>query len=378
MQFSHRTIYIPDEWPEIPEQPEITPGYGAAISVNGTSYPLARGTKSGVNYLGYENGNNVIQLTMQQLQELARDAAGRALNQNDTMTMKNGFSAYTNLVDNIRRLLVTTRGNNDGHNAVYAMNVDLGHAAAKNGYALDKADGTLELVKRNASISGTGSLTYGDTDGTIKAWNAQVQRLADGSSITYSTSIKAGSAYTHDWGSRHTPNHGTHTDSVTIDGITITDADGHVVPADANYDLTTTGSILINKAKLTIDTDGNTREYGQAAEVASDIAWSAHVRHADTAVVTAGRQKRTNHVGTYDLIAHFTDTSNYEVFVGDIGKEILTPKTVYAEVSRSGSDLDHISWQVVRNPESQLVNGTRGYSSMVWDRSYPVRTSCLA
>ena len=59
------TIYIPDGWPEIPGQPEITPGYGAAISVNDTSYPLARGTKSGVNYLGYKNGNNVIQLTMQ-------------------------------------------------------------------------------------------------------------------------------------------------------------------------------------------------------------------------------------------------------------------------------------------------------------------------
>ena len=70
---------------------------------------------------------------MQQLQELARDAAGRALNQNDTTTMKNGFSAYTNLVDNIRRLLATTRGNNDGHNAVYAMNVDLKQAVAKNG-----------------------------------------------------------------------------------------------------------------------------------------------------------------------------------------------------------------------------------------------------
>lgn len=31
-----------------------------------------------------------------------------------------------------------------------------------------------------------------------------------------------------------------------------------------------------------------------------------------------------------------------------------------AEVSRSGSDLDYIFWQVVRNPESQLVNGDQG------------------
>lgn len=67
--------------------------------------------------------------------------------------------------------------------------------------------------------------------------------------------------------------------------ITITDAEGHVISADANYDLSTTGTIQVNKAKLIIDTAGNTREYGQAAEVASDIAGAASIRHADTAVV---------------------------------------------------------------------------------------------
>lgn len=63
---------------------------------------------------------------------------------------------------------------------------------------------------------------------------------------------------------------------------------------------------------------------------------------------------------SYDLNAHFTDTSNYEVYAGTTEKEILTPKTIYAEVSGNGSDLDHISWQVTRNPESQLVNGDQG------------------
>lgn len=276
----------------------------------------------------------------------------------------------------------TARGNNDGHYAVYDMNVDPGQATAKNGYILGEDDGTLELVKRHASISGTGSLTYGDTDGTIKTWNGRVDGLADGSTITYNTSIKNGSAYTHDRGSRHTANHGTYDDSVAFDGITITDADGQVVSADANYDLTTTGSIQVNKAKLIVDTDGNTREYGQVAEVASDLAGAAHIRNADTAVlngdnvedvltemglhttsdalVTVDGQKRTNHVGSYDLTAHFTDTANYDVVTGIIGKEIITPKTIYAEVDGSGSDFDHISWKVIQNPESQLVNGDQG------------------
>lgn len=80
---------------------------GATISIGGTNYTLARGTKSGVNYLGYKQGNNVVQLTTTQLQNLAYDAATRALNKDDTTTMKNGSSAYTNLVDNIRRLLAS-------------------------------------------------------------------------------------------------------------------------------------------------------------------------------------------------------------------------------------------------------------------------------
>lgn len=277
----------------------------------------------------------------------------------------------------------TARGNNDGHYAVYDMDVDLGQAAAKNGYILGKDDGTLELVKRHALISGTGSLTYGDTDGILKTWDEQqVQGLADGSAITYDVSIKDDSDYTADRGSRDTANAGTYADSVSFDNITIVDAEGNIISADANYDLTTTGAIQVHKARLTIDTDGNTREYGQAAEVASDIAGAAHIRHADTAVVngdnvadiltemglhttsdalvTVDGQQRTNHVGAYDLNAHFTDTSNYEVYAGTTGKEILTPKTIYAEVSGNGSDLDHISWQVTRNPESQLVNGDQG------------------
>lgn len=78
---------------------------GATISIGGTNYTLARGTKSGVNYLGYQNGNTVVQLTTEQLKSLADGAAKRA--KNDTTAMKNGSSAYTNLVDNIRRLLAS-------------------------------------------------------------------------------------------------------------------------------------------------------------------------------------------------------------------------------------------------------------------------------
>lgn len=79
----------------------------SGATIPGTNYTLARGTKSGVNYLGYQNGGNVVQLTVGQLQELAKAAAKRALDKNDNTVMKNGSSAYTNLEDNIRRLLAS-------------------------------------------------------------------------------------------------------------------------------------------------------------------------------------------------------------------------------------------------------------------------------
>ncbi len=160
----------------------------------------------------------------------------------------------------------TEKSGSDGKNAVYDLNVNLNGATAKDGYVLKNENATLEIVKRKASITGTGTQTYGDTDGTIKNWKDTQTNIADGSTVSYTTSIKSDSDYTKNQGSRYTADHGTYNDSVSFDKLTITDIKGNKVNIADNYDLTTTGTIEVGKAKLTVNTDGKITTYGTVDE----------------------------------------------------------------------------------------------------------------
>lgn len=161
----------------------------------------------------------------------------------------------------------TEKSGADGKNAVYDLNVNLNGATAKNGYVLKNENATLEILKRQASITGKGTQTYGDTDGTIKKWQQDTQtNIANGSKVTYDTSVKPGSAYTDNQKGRNTADSGTYENSVSFDNLKITDAKGNEVNIADNYDLTTTGTIDVAKAKLTVNTDGKTTTYGTVDE----------------------------------------------------------------------------------------------------------------
>lgn len=160
----------------------------------------------------------------------------------------------------------TEKSGADGKNAVYDLNVNLNGATAKDGYVLKSENATLEILKRKASITGTGTQTYGDTDGTIKNWTDTQTNIADGSTVSYTTSIKSDSDYTKNKGSRNTADHGTYNDSVSFDGLKITDSKGNDVSIADNYDLTTTGTINVGKAQLIVNTDGKTTTYGTVNE----------------------------------------------------------------------------------------------------------------
>ena len=150
----------------------------------------------------------------------------------------------------------TEKSGADGKNAVYDLNVNLNEATAKDGYVLKNENATLEIVKRQASITGSGTQIYGDTDGTIKNWTDTKNNIANGSAVTYDTSVKSGSAYTDNQKGRNTADYGTYEDSVSFDNLKITDAKGNEVNIADNYDLTTTGTIDVAKAKLIVNTDG--------------------------------------------------------------------------------------------------------------------------
>lgn len=245
--------------------------------------------------------------------------------------------------------VATEKSGADGNNAVYDLNVNLNGATAKDGYVLKNENATLEIVKRKASITGQGKQTYGDKDGTIKAWKDTQTNIAKGSTVTYDTSVKSDSAYTDNQKGRDTADYGTYEDSVSFDKLKITDANGKEVTIADNYDLTTTGTIDVAKAKLTVNTDGKTTTYGtvdedykssldkttqalngdKEAELLKELGLTYMLDPNDSAYIDSDGDRKydkTNHVkyksdGTYDSykldVANANTLKNYDVTVND-------------------------------------------------------------
>ena len=51
------------------------------------------------------------------------------------------------------------------------------------------------------------------------------------------------------------------------------------------------------------------------------------------------------------------ELNNYKVTVGNTAKVYLTPKDIYTEVNGKGSTLKDLTWEIVRDPKDQMVNG---------------------
>lgn len=258
----------------------------------------------------------------------------------------------------------TEKSGADGKNAVYDLNVNLNGATALAGYNLKTENATLEIVKRQASITGSGTQTYGDTDGAIKNWTDTKNNIANGSAVTYDTSVKSGSAYTDNQKDRNTADYGTYEDSVSFDNLKIIDAKGNEVNIADNYDLTITGTIDVAKAKLIVNTDGKTTTYGTVDEsYTSKLDDSTKALNGDDANKLIsdlgltyktdayqdsdgdGKYDRTNHVkytsdgkdyDSYALdVANTNTLTNYEVTVND--------STVTLERAKATVDTDKVT-----------------------------------
>ena len=257
----------------------------------------------------------------------------------------------------------TEKSGADGKNAVYDLTVNLNDAKALDGYAIDTENGKLEIKKRTASITGKGTQTYGDTDGIIKNWTDTQTNIAKGSTVTYDTSVKSGSAYTDNQKDRNTADYGTYENSVSFDNLKITDAKGNEVSIADNYDLTTTGTITVGKAKLIVNTDGKTTTYGTVDEsYTSKLDDSTKALNGDDADKLIsdlgltyktdayqdtdgdGKYDRTNHVkytsdDQYDSymldVANTNTLKNYDVTVND--------STVILERAKATVDTDKVT-----------------------------------
>ncbi len=258
----------------------------------------------------------------------------------------------------------TEKSGADGKNAVYDLNVDLNGAAAKAGYVLKNENATLEILKRKASITGKGTQTYGDTDGTIKNWTDTQTNIAEGSTVTYDPSVKSDSKYTDNQKGRNTADYGTYEDSVSFDKLKITDANGKEVDIADNYDLTTTGTIDVAKARLIVNTDGKTTTYGTVDEdykssldkttqalngdKEADLLQELGLTYKTDAYQDSngdGTYDRTNHVkyasngkeyDSYTLdVANTNTLKNYDVTVND--------STVTLERAKATVDTDNVT-----------------------------------
>lgn len=275
----------------------------------------------------------------------------------------------------------TEKSGADGKNAVYDLNVNLNGATAKNGYVLKNENATLEILKRKASITGKGTQTYGDTDGTIKKWQQDTQtNIANGSKVTYDTSVKPGSAYTDNQKGRNTADFGTYENSVSFDNLKITDVKGNEVNIAANYDLTTTGTIDVAKAKLNINIDDTSATYGSSEWTPYTYKLDKLVNGDTSASITVGdwqnggiktdttdKNVKTQNVGgSYQLTGKFELTGdiakNYKIGTVNPGKAIVNPKDIYIYTEGNGSTLSDVTWTKIE--KDKLVNGDS------WDNGF--------
>lgn len=281
----------------------------------------------------------------------------------------------------------TEKSGADGKNAVYDLNVNLNGATAKDGYVLKSENATLEILKRKASITGTGTQTYGGEKGKFDWKETKQENIAQGNTVFYTTSVKSGSSYTDNQKGRNTADSGTYENSVSFDSLKIKDANGNEVNIADNYDLTTTGTIDVAKAKLIVNTDGKTTTYGTVDEsYTSRLDDSTKALNGDDAKKLIsdlrltyktdayqdndgnGTYDRTNHVkytsdgkdyDSYKLdVANTNTLNNYEVTVKD--------STVTLERAKATVDTDKVTtdYGTVKNTYTShfntAVNGDNG------------------
>lgn len=265
----------------------------------------------------------------------------------------------------------------DNKKAIYLFNVGKENAAGLNGYALDTKNADIEIIKRKANITGTGTQTYGGEKGKFDWTETEKKNIAPGSNVSYTTSVKSGSAYTDNRKDRNTADSGTYKDSVSFDNLKITDSKENDVNIADNYDLTTTGTINVAKAKLTL-TVGNTEttygtafdpktySYTLAGNTNGDSEDDVRNNQIEVSYSNGGEKSdpnnsavKTQNAGDYDLTGTFTlkgDTAqNYEIDKVNPGNAIVHPKDIYIRAEGNGFTLNDVTWTKISR--DSLVNG---------------------
>ena len=277
-----------------------------------------------------------------------------------TATRTGGDKAPANEPDN--KAIYNIKATSDSYNLT-----DKGRASGYAG-ATAKDGGTVEIRRRQINVNGSGNQTYGNA--TINDWTLTAtltgkqegvtgEAIVNGNQLDNSTdilSIKSGSTYAVNQAGRTTAdaNETPYTDAVNMENV------GFKNDAGVNYEIVKAqGDLTVDRADLTIHTDGFTATYGDVPAVKAGLKDAGTLRglingdetkFASTVDGTSDalveRGTKTNHVGNYDVDAVIGTelqgvlNKNYKVKY-ETGKATITPHTITKEeiVNPDGSPL---------------------------------------
>ncbi len=161
----------------------------------------------------------------------------------------------------------------DNAQAIYNLSVKKASddVTGIHGYDVDTKDGSIEIIKRKVTINQDGTITYGAKDGIkygtatdVKSTDTtKAEGLTNGDTIG-SVTMTISKEYQNNKGTRNTGDAGQY--DLTTDGT-----DTHIVnngkDVSANYDISGSGTLIVDKATLTLDTGSTTKSYGDATGV---------------------------------------------------------------------------------------------------------------
>ena len=158
----------------------------------------------------------------------------------------------------------------DGNKAFYVFTVDKNEngATARNGYDLETVNGDIEILKRKVTVNENGHITYGSDkgityDAPTSGEATSTTGLTNGDTIG-PVVMTPSTGYQTSKGSRNTADAGTY--DLTTDG-TQTKILNNGKDVSANYDISGSGTLIVDKVTLTLDTGSTTKSYGDATGV---------------------------------------------------------------------------------------------------------------
>ena len=238
------------------------------------------------------------------------------------------------------------RTGSDSARPYFVIKAEGKNLAGKEGYKVTTENGTLEILRRDANISGTGTQTYGNPD---ISWTTDKDHsnLVNGDDVDADkVSIRAGSDYTDSQKDRKTANAGTYNNSAAFDGILNQNGED----ASINYNLIGTGTIKVNQAMLKLNTSDIHKTYGDATGVKNalatdyavtgavngdsneDLRDSVTLTNTSGAIVIKDGKEYTNNVKSdgYAIVTTGMSTTNgnYKLELGDTGHVYLDKATL--------------------------------------------------